>query len=47
LEGAEATEGVEVISEGDALTEGNADVSTEDSEGESTEGDIVDDLTEE
>ena len=47
LEGAEATEGVEVISEGDASTEGNADVSTEDSEGESTEGDIADDSTEE
>jgi DNA gyrase subunit A len=47
LEGAEATEGVEVISEGDASAEGNADVSTGDSEGESTEGDIADDLTEE
>jgi hypothetical protein len=38
---------VEVISEGDASAEGNADVSTGDSEGESTEGDIADDLTEE
>jgi DNA gyrase subunit A len=47
LDGAEATEGVEVISEGDASKEGKADVSTEDSERESTEGDIVDDLTEE
>jgi len=47
LEGAEATEGVEVISEGDASAEGNTDASTEDSEGESADGDQVDDLTEE
>ena len=47
LEGEALTEGVEVISEGAESTERNADESTEESEGESTDGDKVDDLTEE
>jgi DNA gyrase subunit A len=47
LEGEEGTEGAVAISEGAESAEGTADVSSEDSESESTDGDIVDDLTEE
>jgi DNA gyrase subunit A len=47
LESAEAKQEVEVISEGLTPTEGNAEVSTEESEEESAEGDIMDDSTEE
>jgi DNA gyrase subunit A len=47
VEGTEIAEGVEVISEGAESTEGNADASTEDNDGESADGDQVDDLTEE
>jgi len=47
LEGDAVSVGVEVISEGAESTEGNADASTEDSDGESADGDQVDDLTEE
>jgi DNA gyrase subunit A len=47
VEGTEIAEGVEVISEGAESSEGNADASTEDNDGESADGDQVDDLTEE
>jgi DNA gyrase subunit A len=47
LEGDEVSVGVEVISEGAESTEGNADASTEDRDGESADGDKVDDLIEE
>ena len=47
LEVEEGTEGIAVISEGAESPEGIADISSEDSESESTGGDQVDDLTEE
>lgn len=47
LEGDASIEGVEVISEGAESTEANSDASTEVGDDESTEGELMDDLTEE